>query len=87
MKINFKDTFSFPKNFKINWFPGHMAKTYRLLPETLKKVDIFLEIRDCRIPLTSGNEELDKIIPANIKRLILFNKLDICNQVRYYVFL
>lgn len=81
MKTIIKDEFKFPKNFKMNWFPGHMAKTYRLLPEKLKNVDLFLEIRDCRIPLASANPELDKIIPPNIKRYILFNKYDLCDQV------
>lgn len=78
--IVFRSTFNFPKNVKINWFPGHMAKTYRIMPEFFKKTDIFLEIRDSRIPLTSGNEELDRIIPDHIKRIIIFNKFDICNQ-------
>lgn len=77
----FREEFKFPKNFKINWFPGHMAKTYRLLPENLKKADLFLEIRDSRIPITSANTELDKIIPENVKRYIIFNKFDLCDQV------
>ena len=76
----FRTKFTFHKTYKINWFPGHMVKTYRNFPEQLKKVDIFLEIRDSRIPLTSGNQELDKIIPPHIKRIIIFNKFDICNQ-------
>jgi ribosome biogenesis GTPase A len=76
------DEFPLPKNFKLNWFPGHMAKTYRLLPDQLKKADIFLEVRDSRIPLSSGNSELDNIIPDSIKRFIVFNKYDLCDQVK-----
>lgn len=83
MKKVIKDEFLFPKNFKINWFPGHMAKTYRLLPEQIRKADIFLEIRDSRIPLSSGNSELDRFIPDNVKRILLFNKFDLCDQVNY----
>lgn len=81
MKSIYRDQFILPKNFKINWYPGHMAKTYRLLPENLKKIDIFLEIRDSRIPISSGNTQLHKYIPDNVKRFILFNKYDLCDQV------
>jgi ribosome biogenesis GTPase A len=81
MKSAFREEFILPKNFKINWYPGHMAKTYRLLPENIKKIDIFLEIRDSRIPISSGNTELNKYIPDNVKRFILFNKFDLCDQV------
>ena len=81
MKNIYREEFILPKNFKLNWYPGHMAKTYRLLPENLKKVDIFLEIRDSRIPISSGNTELNRLIPENVKRFILFNKFDLCDQV------
>lgn len=77
----FRNKFSFPHGYKINWFPGHMVKTYKNLPESFKKTDVFLEIRDSRIPLTSGNDELEKIIPNHVKRFIIFNKFDICNQI------
>jgi len=72
----------FPKNFKINWFPGHMARTYRILPEQIKKIDIFLEIRDSRIPISSGNSEIENLLTDNIRRIILFNKYDLCDQVK-----
>lgn len=85
MKNVLKDEYIFPKKFKLNWFPGHMAKTYRLLPDQLKKTDIFLEIRDSRIPVSSGNSELDYVIPESVKRIILFNKYDLCDQVRKIV--
>jgi len=80
--INFSipSSYTFPKHFKINWFPGHMVKAYRNMPDQIKKADIFLEIRDSRIPLTSGNEELNTIIPPQMKRIIIFNKFDLCNQ-------
>ena len=81
MKKIIIEEFPFPKNFKINWFPGHMNQTYRLLPEQIKKIDIFLEIRDSRIPLSSGNTEIKKLLTENISHLILFNKFDICDQV------
>jgi ribosome biogenesis GTPase A len=79
-KVKFRNEFILPKNYKLNWYPGHMAKTYRILPEEIKKANIFLEIRDSRIPISSGNPELNNIITPNIKRIILYNKFDLCDQ-------
>ncbi len=45
----------------IQWFPGHMAKTRRLMQENLPKVDILLELLDARIPASSRNPEIHKI--------------------------
>lgn len=42
----------------IQWFPGHMAKTRRMISENLKLVDVVLELRDARIPLSSRNPEI-----------------------------
>ena len=46
----------------IQWFPGHMAKTRRLIAENLKEVDIIVEILDARIPYSSKNPEIARII-------------------------
>ena len=46
----------------IQWFPGHMAKTRRLISENLKEVDIIVEILDARIPYSSKNPEIAKLI-------------------------
>ncbi|MCQ2385860.1 MAG: ribosome biogenesis GTPase YlqF, partial [Clostridia bacterium] len=46
----------------IQWFPGHMAKTRRLMQENLSSVDISLEILDARIPFSSENPEIDRIL-------------------------
>ncbi len=37
----------------IQWYPGHIAKAERNLKEQLKRVDVVLEVRDARIPLTT----------------------------------
>ncbi len=81
MKKKIVEEFIFPSNFKINWYPGHINKTYRLLPEQIKKIDLFLEMRDSRIPISSANPELNHLLTENVKRIILFNKFDICDQV------
>lgn len=59
----------------IQWFPGHMAKTRRLIQSNLKLVDIVLEITDARIPQSSRNPELDKWIEGKPRMLVL-NKCD-----------
>ena len=44
----------------IQWFPGHMAKTRRLITENLKNVDAIIELLDARIPYSSRNPEIKK---------------------------
>lgn len=46
----------------IQWFPGHMAKTRRLMQECLSQVDISIEVLDARIPISSRNPEIKKIL-------------------------
>lgn len=66
---------------KINWFPGHMYRGLVEIRENIQKVDLFLEVRDARIPYSSKNYEFDKIVQEfNKKRLILFNKFDMCDH-------
>ena len=45
----------------IQWFPGHMAKTRRLMKENLKNVDLVIELLDARIPQSSRNPEIEKL--------------------------
>ena len=58
---------------QIQWFPGHMAKTRRLITENLKNVDLIIEVLDARIPYSSRNPELSRLI-GNKPALILLNK-------------
>ena len=53
----------------INWFPGHMAKTMKQIEQDLKLVDIVIELIDARIPLSSQNPNVQKLI-ANKKNSI-----------------
>ena len=59
----------------IQWFPGHMTKARREMQENLKLVDLVIELRDCRIPLSSKNPMLDEIIQTK-PRLIVLSKKD-----------
>lgn len=63
----------------INWFPGHMTRTKRQIQASLKLVDAIVEIIDARIPLSSRNPDLDKLI-GNKPRLILMNKCDMADK-------
>lgn len=63
---------------QVQWFPGHMAKTRRLIKESLNLVDGVVEIVDARIPYSSSNPELDSII-KNKPRIVLLNKCDVAD--------
>lgn len=65
----------------INWFPGHMHKATKNLKSKLNEIDLFLEIRDARLPTSSKNKEIDEIMRLSQKnKIIIFNKYDLCNQ-------
>ena len=63
----------------INWFPGHMRKTQREIKENLKLVDAVIEIRDARIPRSSANPDIDKLLEGK-PRIILLNKSDLTDS-------
>ena len=66
-------------NTNINWYPGHMAKTKKQIIEDLKLIDLVVEVLDARIPISSQNPDIRKII-QNKKRLVILNKSDLSNQ-------
>ena len=55
----------------IQWFPGHMAKTRRLMEECLPQVDLVLELVDARIPHSSKNPEIEKLLGTKPRIVIL----------------
>ena len=63
----------------IQWFPGHMAKTRRLISENLKEVDIIVEILDARIPYSSKNPEIAKLI-GDKPSLTILNKASLADK-------
>ena len=63
----------------IQWFPGHMTKTKSQIQSSLKLVDAVAEILDARIPLSSKNPDLQKLI-QNKPKVVLLNKCDMANQ-------
>ncbi len=63
---------------QIQWFPGHMAKTRRLISENLKNVDIIIELLDARIPLSSQNPEIARLTEQK-PRITLLNKASLAD--------
>lgn len=62
----------------INWFPGHMAKTKRILMEQIRRIDLVIELCDARLPYSSRNPEINTIAHGK-KRIILLNKADLAD--------
>lgn len=63
----------------INWYPGHMAKTKREITEKLNLIDIVFEVIDARIPYSSKNNEITKMI-GNKPRILVMTKADLCDK-------
>lgn len=64
----------------VQWFPGHMAKTRRLIKESLKQVDAVVMLLDARIPESSKNPEIDSLTEGKPK-IILLNKADLADPI------
>ena len=79
---------SFPKT-SINWYPGHMAKTKRLIQENLNLIDVVYEVVDARMPYSSKIKDLDEFI-KNKPRIMVMTKSDLCDNketnkwIKYY---
>ena len=63
---------------QIHWFPGHMAKTLRVMEQSVRQVDVVLELLDARIPHSSLNPEVERIAQAR-PRLYVLNKADLAD--------
>jgi len=63
----------------INWYPGHMAKTKRLVKENLDLIDIVYEVIDSRMPYSSKIKDIDEIV-KNKPRVLIMTKYDLCDK-------
>lgn len=63
----------------IHWYPGHIAKAERQLKEKLNLVDVVIEVRDARIPLSSSYTNIKKLLGEK-PRLLLLNKADLVDK-------
>ncbi len=70
----------------IHWYPGHIAKAERQLKEKLSLVDVIIEVRDSRIPLSSSYANIEKLL-GDKPRLLLLNKADLAesDELRLWV--
>lgn len=62
----------------INWYPGHMAKTKRLISENINLIDIVYEVIDARIPYSSKIKDIDDML-KNKPRILIVTKMDLCD--------
>lgn len=62
----------------INWYPGHMAKTKRLIEEKYNLIDIVYELVDARIPFSSKIKNIDSLL-KNKPRILIMTKKDLCD--------
>lgn len=69
------------ENNTINWFPGHMSKTRRLIAENLKLCDMVCEIIDARIPQASRNPLFEELLGSK-PRIVVLNKSDLSDEVK-----
>lgn len=76
-------------NNPIQWYPGHMAKTKRLVKEQLDLIDIVYEVIDARMPYSSKIKDIDEVI-KNKPRILIMTKYDLCDKketdkwIKYY---
>ena len=64
---------------KIQWYPGHIAKAEKKLSEIIDRVDLVIEVRDARIPLSTGHPHLNTWI-KNKKHLLVINRSDMISK-------
>ena len=64
---------------KINWYPGHMAKTRRLLSEQISRADVVVELCDARLPRASRNPDLIRLI-QNREHILILQKSDLADE-------
>ena len=62
----------------INWYPGHMQKTKRLISENINLIDVVYEVIDARMPYSSKIVDIDNYI-KNKPRLLIMTKSDLCD--------
>ena len=73
-----ENTKSLPST-SINWYPGHMAKTKRLIKENINLIDIIYEVIDSRVPYSSKINDLEELI-SNKPKILIFTKYDLCDK-------
>lgn len=65
----------------IQWYPGHMVKARKLVQDNLQLVDVVVELLDARIPVSSRNPEIDRILSGK-RRITVLNKADLADRTQ-----
>lgn len=65
----------------LQWYPGHMAKTRRLIAENLKLIDVIVEMIDARVPFSGRNPDFDDLLGSK-PRIVVMNKSDLADDKR-----
>ncbi len=65
--------------FKVQWYPGHMTRAKRKIEDVIKTIDIIIELRDARIPMSSGNPDISKMALGK-GHLIILTKPDLADK-------
>ncbi|MCD8124910.1 MAG: ribosome biogenesis GTPase YlqF, partial [Lachnospiraceae bacterium] len=63
----------------IQWYPGHMTKAKRAMEESLRLIDVIIELVDARAPLSSRNPDIDRLGRQKY-RILLLNKADLADE-------
>ena len=69
------------EDLNIQWYPGHMTKTRRMMESELKLVDAVCELLDARIPRSSRNPDID-VICGDKPRMVILNRIDMADPAR-----
>ena len=64
---------------RIQWYPGHIAKAEKKLTQIINRVDLIVEVRDSRIPLSTGHPHLNKWIQDK-KHILVINRSDMISN-------
>jgi len=67
------------QNTTINWYPGHMAKTKRLISENINLIDVVYEVIDARMPYSSKIKDIGEFIKDK-KKILIMTKIDLCDM-------
>jgi ribosome biogenesis GTPase A len=64
---------------RVQWFPLHMRRAMEKMSSSFKKVDVVIEVRDARIPISSQNDRFEHLLGKK-KRIVVYNKSDLADE-------
>lgn len=64
---------------RVHWFPLHMRRAMDKMSQSMKQVDVVIEVRDARIPISSQNQRFEHLL-AKKERIVVYNKCDLAEE-------